>query len=474
MPLPSTVAIVHYHLRGGGVTRVIQHAVRALAQRGVRCVVIVGERPDDALALEAEIAIVPALAYDATGDADALADDLEAVCDGRAEVFHIHNHALGKNRVLPPAVRRLAERGRRLVLQPHDFAEDGRPANYRALVDDLGRGGAAALSRALYPVADHVRYVTLNQRDATLLASAGMTQRLSVLPNAVDLSLAEAPDPLVRDGRLFLYPTRAIRRKNLGEMLLWAALGGAGDRFAATLAPQNPKERPRYERWKRFAAEYKLPVAFEVGDRCDTSFAALLGTADAMITTSIAEGFGLAFLEPALAGRPIVGRDLPQITADFKAAGVALPNLYAHAPIALPGLRDRLAEALRPALTEAFAAYGRQATPHDIDAALGAAETGGGIDFARLDEPLQEQVIAAAVAGDLPSPPALCDDLSGASVESNAAAIRTAFSLERYGERLAALYDEAMRSEPGPVDALDASRVLDAFLDPARFYLLRS
>ena len=37
-------------------------------------------------------------------------------------------------------------------------------------------------------------------------------------------------------------------------------------------------------------------------------FAALLASAHALVTTSVAEGFGLAFLEPWLMGRPLAGR----------------------------------------------------------------------------------------------------------------------------------------------------------------------
>ena len=45
----------------------------------------------------------------------------------------------------------------------------------------------------------------------------------------------------------------------------------------------------------------------------------------ALVTTSIAEGFGLAFLEPWISGSSVVGRNLPDITEDFS---VELDHLY--------------------------------------------------------------------------------------------------------------------------------------------------
>ena len=39
------IAIVHYHLQTGGVTRIIQHAQRVLGERGVTLAVLSGEPP---------------------------------------------------------------------------------------------------------------------------------------------------------------------------------------------------------------------------------------------------------------------------------------------------------------------------------------------------------------------------------------------------------------------------------------------
>ena len=38
---------------------------------------------------------------------------------------------------------------------------------------------------------------------------------------------------------LFLYPVRAVRRKNLGELALWASIAPKGHFFASSLGPTN-------------------------------------------------------------------------------------------------------------------------------------------------------------------------------------------------------------------------------------------
>jgi hypothetical protein len=40
--------------------------------------------------------------------------------------------------------------------------------------------------------------------------------------------------------------------------------------------------------------------------------------ADLVITTSVLEGFGFAYLEPWIADRAVIGRSIPMITPDFR------------------------------------------------------------------------------------------------------------------------------------------------------------
>ena len=143
---------------------------------------------------------------------------------------------MGKNVSAPLAVRRLASLGYRTLLQIHDFAEDFRPDNYRRLTNALSHGSTNQLPAILYPQAEHVFYATLNRRDYRVLIQAGVDQsRLHLLPNPVSTPPVVADSRRARQlanetlgipagERLATYPVRGIRRKNVGEMLLWSAL----------------------------------------------------------------------------------------------------------------------------------------------------------------------------------------------------------------------------------------------------------
>lgn len=460
------------------MTRVIRHAAAALRAAGWRCVVIVGESPR--VPVDFEVRVIDLLRYDVDHASPVEADALRrAIVDaaGPVDLYHIHNHSLGKTAALPGAVRTLAAAGHRLILQPHDFAEDGRPANYRHLAD------RRALDD-LYPVADHVHYATLNSRDRRALVAAGLAaDQVVTLPNAINLPLDDSPPPPPQEpGRLFLYPTRAIRRKNLGELLLWAAAAQRDHpdaRFAATGAPTSAVDIPIYENWKRLAAALKLPVEFEIGSNCDASFTALLRSAHALVTTSVAEGFGLAFLEPLLLGQRLFGRDLPDISADFKADGVDLSSLYTRLEVPVRWIgRQVLRDHLAAKLSSAYEAYGQTCTAAHIDAAARAAAPHDAVDFGRLDEPLQrriiERVAADASAADQLRPPWLETDVDPQHQSRNQRIVAERYNIQSYGDRLLSLYQRVLDAPVSPVEALPPRRVLDQFLDPERFFLLRT
>ena len=476
------VAVVHYHLRTGGVTRVIENAMASLNSAPVDTAVITAEPFPRGVGEGIRVRIAPGLAYDERStpvSANALRAQLEDAArdafGALPDLWHVHNHALGKNLVLPEVIQRMAADGQRFLLQIHDFAEDGRPGNYRRLVEHFGH---AQCRRYLYPVAGHIHYAVLTDRDREILERDGVPPaQLHLLPNAVWLETGGAPDTEPgEEQRLWLYPTRAIRRKNLGELLLLAALSGEGNRFATTRAPENPRERPRYERWVGFAESRHLPVEFELSTKCRMPFEALLRSAYSLVTTSIAEGFGLAFLEPWLIGRPLVGRNLPEITGAFRSAGVDLGALYDRLEIPLEWIGARLLEnRIRAARQDFLAAYGRTPADDDCERVLAAWVRDGQVDFGRLDEPLQESIIDRVVAADparrqisthyLQPPSARC-------VVGNGDAVQRSFGIEAYGQRLEAIYHELLESGKGPIEAAANEVILDWFLAPERLFLL--
>lgn len=482
------LAIVHYHLQSGGVTRIIQHILAALNESDISAVVLTGKEPGTA-DWQGAYRVVPGLLYEnerpSVSSAALAAEMLASASDalgGPPDVWHVHNHSLGKNLVLPLALHNLAADGHHLLFHIHDFAEDGRPANYRVMRDRLASGVAGELSRLLYPFGGHVHYGVLNSRDYCYLLDAGVDDsRLHLLPNPVALAAGcdHFDPPHDSEETLWLYPTRAIRRKNLGEFLLWAAIAPEGQRFATTLGPENPAERPRYEHWQEVSSELGLPVTFELAEKSGLSFIEMLHQATALITTSVAEGFGLAFLEPWLVNRPVCGRDLIEITDEFRLQGIELPWLYErlNVPVAWLGLERVIADA-RAGLQQSMVAYGRSPSVEELQRLEAAWVQNGMVDFGRLDERMQETVLRrirlSPESASVLQPNGL-PDLSGSEgiIAGNCHSLETRYSLEGYGKILGKCYQEITASSVTSLEALNGDVLLDHFLAPERLTLLR-
>ncbi len=515
------IAVVHYHLNRGGVTRVIANQLLSLdgvLSRHDRCCVAIlfGGRaegwPADFGSQLQSIALrlcpLAGLDYDGRSSAqpDTLAGELRELLS-RLEfspsdtLLHVHNHNLGKNVSLPGALNRLALDGFPLLLQIHDFAEDFRPADYRLLADVLG---TRRLPAVLYPQAAHVHYAVLNRRDQAVLLGAGVDdRRLHLLPNPVPAlgpfsDRAEARKRLFErfgispDERYVLYPVRGIRRKNLGEALLWSALAGQETEFGFTLAPLNPAEQPRYRHWKALASELGLHCHFETGGPGGLAFEENLAAADVILTTSVAEGFGMVFLESWLAGRALTGRNLPEVTADFADVGLRLDTLYdrLHVPVDWIG-RSTVFDAIAAAYARVLDSYGKRAPGRNtLFTAIERKLQDGCIDFADLDEPLQERVIRR-VNGDLAareelrrlnplferSSAALRAVASGdpAVIERNRQLVGQRYSLGKSGNRLKEVYRQVLSSRRAAALAKPAGGhgILDSFLNLDRFRLIR-
>lgn len=493
MSSPERVAIIHYHLRGGGVTRVIEHIVKTLGDRNIRSAVICGEMPRQAPV--PNIIINDKLAYNQVirqNEISHFFHELERSITeklgGKPDLWHIHNHNLGKNQVLPLLVNYMANQGIPLVLQIHDFPEDGRPKNYQYLSHSLLKDNPDSnLGKILYPTGNHIFYGTLNDRDYQFLSNAGIpSEQIKLIPNAINLpetaEKQKSQDAFEEEyDRLILYPTRAIRRKNIGEFLLHALLSQQNDLFAITLAPKNPKAKPVYERWRSFSDTLHLPVKFEAGKQSDFSYPELLKASDLIMTTSIAEGFGLAFLEPWLIGNKIYGRNLPEITRDFETKGIRLSTLYNRLNVPLEWLPENiLREKIERALQRVYQQYNKKLTGKQIDKAYNYfVDENHMVDFGRLDEPLQEQIILILYKN-----PELKVELSGYQytnhvadedvIQKNRRIIQEKYNLDHYGEQLVTIYSSLLEQKPDHVNYIDADALLDQFLNPERFNLLRT
>jgi hypothetical protein len=124
-------------------------------------------------------------------------------------------------------------------------------------------------------------------------------------------------------------------------------------------------------------------------------------------------------------------------------------------------------------------AYGRMPKSGDVDLALQAAVENDRIDFGRLDEELQEQIIRR-VHGSPPAaaelrPSCLMPDSSCRQmIEANGRIVRRHYNAEQYGDRLMDIYQTLMKAAAEPAGSFNAGSLLDKFLAPERFYLIRT
>lgn len=458
------VAILHYHLRKGGVTTVIGHQLRALAG-AADALAIAGEVPPD---YAGDAAVVPGIAYDGTAPdqtpeetAREIVDRIRERFGGPCDVLHVHNPTIRKNSRFLAVLEALRERGVRLFLQIHDFAEDWRAASVYAAGE--------------YPADCH--YGVLNSRDRGFLLDSGLDPAgthllFNVVPSLSGVERAGKPD-------LVVYPVRAIRRKNLGEAMLLSLFLPDGVKAAVTLPPTNPRDLPFYELLRDFSRRRGLHVELEAG--LSAPLGALLGRARSAVTTSLKEGFGFAFLEPWTAGVPVVGRRLDAVCPDFEAAGVRFPSLYERirVPLSLFDL-DRFAAAWREAVSSQLRAFGRVPGEAELRSRLDGTIGTGAIDFGSLDEIGQMEVCAAASGGaarsSLVAENPFLERLFGEPepdlVERNRRAIGAAYSLEAYRDRLLAVY-RAVVDRP-IVHRIDRETLLRRFLDGGEFRLVAS
>lgn len=478
------VAIVHYHLRTGGVSRVVADQSAALDTAGVEHLILsagpqVGELPQ---------ALVAELEYcrESSCSAEDLLNIMLAACEkafgSGPDLWHFHNPTLGKHVGYPALIALLAERKQVMILQTHDFAEDNRPENYAL----LGQ-------QDLYPVAPQIHYAFLNRRDQTAFSKVGLPLAQShLLPNIIDAQTsAEPPIPQTRDERLVLYPVRGIRRKNLGEVLLLAALAPPKTRFAISLAPENEQWRAQHQAWQDLANELSLPVQTNVTDResphpdtgadADRSYESWREHATHFLTTSVAEGFGFTFLEPLAIGKSLLGRDLPEITCDFRSHGIEHHFLYQRLPIPLAHLDgDALRLELERAMKELYERYERPLDANTLQEAWEHLTAGRDVDFGNLPESFQEKLIREASQHDKSSCslfPILREWLQKVLADETAQdqpADLAYYSPENGIDRLLALYQSALHSQRTPPRWLDREAVLTQFLHPHRFHFLRS
>lgn len=524
------IVILHYHLNRGGVTQVIFNHLMALnahlTGERVQAVILCGGRHDAWLGhlaqlenVDVAVHRIPALDYDWSKEQpkpQALGEQIEQTLrdlrfDPRETIVHAHNSSLGLNVSLPGALLWLLERGYRVLFQIHDFAEDFRPFCFKRM--KVASGAARKIAKGsfddratapevdtafCYPQAPHAHYAVINRRDHETLLRAGIpADRLHLLANPV----ADPDDTFLREAarnrlnklfsvsphdRYVLYPVRCIRRKNLGEAILWSAVSNDGTTFGFTLPPENATCASAYETWKRHAGSLDLPCRFEVGGERGMRYPENVAAADLILTTSLVEGFGMVYLESWLTRHMLAGRDLPEITSDFIETGLELDVLRPTVTTPIDWIGEsQFGDLLRGLYERVLDDYGvdlpqaRERLKRRIEQRL----DDGVLDFGEVDEELQAKVIER-IAGQSSAKtqlqelnPWMVESLaadgngSAQTINSNADAVRAHYGFAVVGRRLADLYKTIASCEDRdyaePLE--DTACIVTRFLDGQRF-----
>lgn len=356
--------VVHSHYRPGGVRRVIELATPHLARLlrpPVSEIVLAGAgTPEEgwrahfaALVRPVPVryAVAPALGYvseqkrTGTQELDAqLRSFLSGLLDGIPAggcVVWAHNPGLGRNLLLSRALEQAcAAREIPLVLHHHDLWFDNRWQRWNEMRAH-GFASLAQVAAAIFPASPNVRHIAINQADAAVL-QRHFPHQSGWLPNPASGSGVPGPkgtrearrwlrEQLGDDAPVWLMPCRLLRRKNIGEALLLTRWLRPEAWLVTTAGVTSPEEQPYSERLQEAAARFQWPLRMGVLSRAGQktpSVVDLMGASEAILLTSLQEGFGLPYIEAAVARRALIARNLPNIAPDLAAWGLRFPQAY--------------------------------------------------------------------------------------------------------------------------------------------------
>lgn len=461
------IAFIHYHLKTGGVTTCLKQQLEALKNDCDMCV-ITGELPPANFPVKT--IHIPELAYtgvyrkpfEPEAVAAAVAGNIRSQFNGPCDIVHVHNPLLAKNEKFLAILKAMQKGGLSLLLQVHDFAEDGRAHLY--FDED-------------YPQDCH--YCVVNSRDYQILLKSGLKEQgLHPLFNCV--SLPQMPPSPVAQRPLVVYPIRAIRRKNIGEAILLSLFFEDREKLAITLPPNSAADIASYRDWKVFVADYRLKVEFDRG--LSEPFEAIARSARYLLTTSITEGFGFSFLEPWLFNKLVCGRKLSDICIDFESRGVCLDHMYAQLKVPIDGFdANGFQDKWKRAIKAAARFFDLQIDPEQIRSAYDTITTGGTVDFGLLAENFQKQFLRHLLSNkahvqNLKSLNPLLSKIHRTALDeniiaSNRDAVVRHYNMSQYRQNLLNLY--AQVDATAIRQRIDKKKLLAEFFDLRRFSLLK-
>ena len=473
------IAIMHYHLKPGGVTTVIRRQISALKSlygKDVEILVITGEAPQDFkndrrdVDAPYDLAVIPGIGYDKVSHkpnspevtARFIIDVMrrkwpEKGCD----ILHVHNPTLAKNRFFLNILKILQKEGVNLILQIHDFAEDGRPTAY---FDE--------------PYPENCHFAVINGRDYNNLYASGLNKSgLHLLPNAViPFTQGDAVS-----GNYILYPVRAIRRKNIREAALISFY--LSKPLKITLPPNSPSDMAPYENFTVFIRTHGLPI--EIGAGIDHNFSELVQNALFILTTSITEGFGFTYTEPWTMGKYVVGRRLSGITDDFEKNGIVLSQLYSSLNIPLSWAGQSYLSLFRKIYREMSAFFGKDQEAGVLESFIKGMEKNRVVDMGLLNETFQDRVLKKVLSDSaaktvLEELNPFLKRLSAFNpdtpkqkniLDKNRETVVKQYDLNGNGRRLMEIYGHTLSRTV--IHKIDKAVLVKRYLDPSTFSLLK-
>ena len=373
------LVVVHYHLRPGGVRRIIELALPHITSAAsVQSITLAcGEMPDSAWREDLERALrgtqlrflcEPSFRYlsEQRSPPEVIRGRIRSALEGLTEkvppaetLIWAQNLGLARNLILSDELAAFSARhGLPLLSHHHDLWFENRWARWSEM-RAYGFRSLSAVARASFAAGARVCHVTINRLDNAVL-SKHLGSRARCLPNLAQRSRTPSParirtardwlkSQLGDDAPVWIFPTRFLRRKNLAEAVLLTRWLRPEGWFVTTAGVSSREERSYARRLEAASRTNKWRVRFRLLAEADGSAPAIsdLATAsEAMMLTSAQEGFGLPYLEAAALGKPLIARHLPNVIPDLLDLGFSFPHLYEEILIA-SSLLDLKSERVR-------------------------------------------------------------------------------------------------------------------------------
>jgi hypothetical protein len=217
-----------------------------------------------------------------------------------------------------------------------------------------------------------------------------------------------------------------------------------------------------------------------MGEQIECTFEDFVNSATGVITTSIAEGFGLGFLEPWTFDKFLYGRNIPEITEDFSNLGIKLNHMYNKIEVDLKHLKNSniLGSKIKSVLNKFFTDYGQELPKNAEKTAYNSIVKNNMLDFGRVDELMQEEIILSVRKSEAAKIEIQKQAKIGESktniLTENKHAVQGNFSLKSYRDKLHEIYLELCNTKHSRVEFVDGNILLNSFLKPERLNLLRT